>query len=136
MNFYIFEDYSDLESLPLLNIEWTLIIQFYFLIDLLRLCFFTRTPLFSPHLMKRKRSKYQLFNYFWRMLLTFEEKMDIHKHTRHLIIWIFKKLNSIQTIVKDIPEIKLTHWSLLGKTYKKPHSVTQTLFALNKFILS
>ena len=31
MDFYIFEDSSDFENLPLLNIEWTLILQFCFL---------------------------------------------------------------------------------------------------------
>ena len=30
-DFYIFEDSSDLENLPLLNTEWTLILQFCFL---------------------------------------------------------------------------------------------------------
>ena len=34
MHFYNFEDSSDLEHLPLLDIEWTLILQFCFLDDL------------------------------------------------------------------------------------------------------
>ena len=38
MDFYNFEDSSDLENLPLLDIEWTLILQFCFLDDL-KLCF-------------------------------------------------------------------------------------------------
>ena len=84
--------------------------------------------LFSPQLMKRKRSKNQLFNYFWRVLLKF------HRHSWLSIIWIFKKLSSIQTLVKDILEIKLSHWSLLSQTYKKSHSITWTLIALNKFV--
>ena len=80
--------------------------------------------LFSP-LIKRKRGKNQFFNYFWRMLLKFEEKkLEIHKCSRPLITWILKKLNSIQT---------LSQWYLLSKTYKKSHSKIRTLVVLNKF---
>ena len=92
-------------------------------------------PLFSPQLMKRKRNQNQLFNYFWKMLLTFEgKKLEIHRHRWLSIIWIFKKVNSILTLVKDILEIKLSHWSLLSKTYKKSHSITRTPIASNKFV--
>ena len=73
--------------------------------------------LFSP-LMKRKREKNQFFSYFWRMLVTLEEKiLEIHELSQLSINWILKKLKSIQTLVKDIPEIKLSHWYLLSKTY-------------------
>ena len=64
LDFYIFEDSSDLENLPLLNIELTLILQFCFFDDLLKLCFLTKCLFFSPQLMKRKRNKNQLFKYF------------------------------------------------------------------------
>ena len=62
------------------------------------------------------------------------KKFEIHKHSWLLIICIFNKLNSIQTLVKDIPEIILSHWSLLSKTYKKSHLITGPLIALNKFV--
>ena len=42
----IFEDSSELENLPLLNIELTLILQFCFLYDFLKLCFLTRCLFF------------------------------------------------------------------------------------------
>ena len=87
--------------------------------------------------MKRKRNKNNLFNYFWRILLKFDKKyLEIHKHRWLSIIWIFKKLNSIQTIIKDIPKIKLIPISLVlqSKTYKKSHSISRTLIALNKFV--
>ena len=35
-------------------------------------------------------------------------------------------MSSTQTLVKDITEIILSHWSLLSKTYKWSHSITQT----------
>ena len=40
---------------------------------------------------------------------------------------LLKKSNSIQTLVKDISEIKLSHKSLLSKTYRNSHSITRTL---------
>ena len=40
---------------------------------------------------------------------------------------LLKKSNSIQTLAKDIPEIKLSHKSLLSKTYRNSHSITRTL---------
>ena len=65
----------------------------------------------------------------------FEGKnLEIHGHSWLSTIWIFKKLNSIQTLVKDIQEIKLSHCSLLSKTYKKTHSITRILITLNKFV--
>ena len=90
--------------------------------------------LFSP-LMKRKREKNWFFNYFWRMLLKFEEKnLETHKLSWLLITWMLKKLNSIQTLVEKIPEIKLSHWYLRSKTYIKSYSKTRTLIPLNKFV--
>ena len=57
------------------------------------------------------------------------KKLEIHKVNRLSITWILKKLKSIQALVKDIPEIKFSHWYLLSKTYKykKSHSKTRTL---------
>ena len=43
-----------------------------------------------------------------------------------LITWILKKSNSIQTLVEDIPEVKLSHCSLLNKTYRNSYSITKT----------
>ena len=98
-------------------------------------------PLFSPQLMKRQKNKNELFNYFRRMLLKFDKKkLEIHKHGWLSIIWIFKKLNSLQTLAKDILEIRLSHKLpskeiyLLNKTYKKLHSITWTLVAWNKSV--
>ena len=90
MDFYIFEDSSDLENLPFLNIESTLIFHFCFLDGLLKLCFLTRClSLLSPQLMKKKRNKNQLFKYFWRKLL---RKANFQKFE-----YIFKKLNSLKS---------------------------------------
>ena len=60
--------FSDLENLSLLDIKWTLILELNFFDDLPELCLFTRC-LYFHQLMKRKRSKNQLFKYFWRILL-------------------------------------------------------------------
>ena len=95
--FLYFSGFLWSRKLTFINIEWTLILQFCFLV-----------------------------------LLKFEEKnLEIHRHSRLSIILIFKKLNSIETLVKDIPEIKLSHWSLLSKT---SHMITQTLIALTRFV--
>ena len=46
---------------------------------------------------------------FWRILLEFEEQiLQIHKHSWLSITWTLKQLNSIQTFVEDIPEVKLS----------------------------
>ena len=91
--------------------------------------------MFLFSLMKRKRGKNQFLNYFWRTLLKLEQKvLKIHKLSWLLITWILKKLNSIQTLVENIPEIKLSHWYPLGKTYKKSHLKTGTPLVLNKFV--
>ena len=45
-------------------------------------------------------------------------------------------MKSIQTLFEDIPEIKLSHWSLLSKTFRNSHLITRTLIALNKFCVS
>ena len=116
MDFYIFEDYSDLENLPLVNTEWTFYpilfpwwLLHFFIIDV---------SIFTTN--EEKEGKNQFFNYFWRTLLKLEKKnLKIHKLIWLLTTWILKKLNSIQTLVENIPEIKLSHhWYLLSKTYK------------------
>ena len=105
MDFYIFEDYSDLGNLPLVNIEWTFYPTFLLFVSI-----FTTDEV--------KEGKNQFFNYFWRMLLKFEEKkLKIHKLNQLLITWI----GVIQNLVKEIPETKLSHWYLLSKTYIKNH---------------
>ena len=63
-----------------------------------------------------------------------EKKVETHKLNLLSITWILKKLNSIQTFVAYIPEIKLFHWYLLSKTYKKSHSKKWTLTVLHKFV--
>ena len=126
----IFEDSSELENLPLLNIELTLFLQFCFFDDLLKLCFLTKCLFFSPQLMKRKRNKNQLFKYFWRMLLR-KKILENHKHNWLLIIWIFKKLNSLKSnYLTNYLQSKTTFWAKLS------HSITRTLIALNKFLSS
>ena len=137
MDFYIFEDSSDLENLPLLNIEWTLILRLCFLGDLFKLCFFTRCLYFHHNWWRERGAKINFSTIFEGCyLILWGKKLKIYKHSWLLIVCIFKKLNSIQTLFKDIPEIMLSHWSLLSKTYKKSHSITWTLTALNKFVLS
>ena len=57
LDFYIFEDSSDLENLPLLNIELTLILQFCFLDDLLKLCFVLDASIFTTIYEKKEEQK-------------------------------------------------------------------------------
>ena len=57
LDFYIFEDSSDLENLPLLNIELTLILQFCFLDDLLKLCFLLDASIFTTIYEKKEEQK-------------------------------------------------------------------------------
>ena len=98
MDFYIFEDYSDLGNLPLVNIEWT-----FYPIFLLFVSIFTTDEV--------KEGKNQFFNYFWRMLLKFEEKkFEIHKLNQLLITWLLKELKSYKPLLKTF---------LLSKTYVK-----------------
>ena len=134
MYVYIFEDSRDLENLPLLSIKWTLFLQFCFLGDLLKLRFLLHPSIFITIDEENEEQKSTIFEGCYLNLM--EKKLEIHEHSWRSIIWIFKKLNSIQTLVRDIPEIKLSYWSLLSKTYKKSHSITRTLnkFASSKFV--
>ena len=133
MDFYIFEDYSDLENLP--SEQWmNFLSDFVSLLTYLIYIFQTRCLHFQ-HWWRKKKGKNQFFNYFLRILSKFEDKnLEIHKLSWLSITWILKRLNSIQTFVEDIPEIKLAYWSLLSKTYKKSYSKTPTLIVLNKFV--
>ena len=103
---------------------WKLTFFEHWIILILQFCFlgylsylFYYMLLFPRQLIKRKRNKNQFFSYFWRMLPKFEEKhLEIHKHSWLSIIWILKKLNFIQTLVKDILEIK--HQTISQTTFK------------------
>ena len=61
---------------------------------------------------ERKINSSSIFGGFY---LNFRRKCWIHEYSWLSITWIFKKLNSTEDI-PDIPEIKLSHWSLLSKT--------------------
>ena len=64
MDIYISKDSSDLENLPSLNVELTLIFQFCFLDDLLKLCFLTRCLSIFTTIDEKKeeqKSAYQIF---------------------------------------------------------------------------
>ena len=116
MDFYSFKYSPDLENLSLVN-NWTNVLPVLFFFDgLLTLHFFTRC-LYFHYYWWSERGKNQFFKCFWRILLKFEEKiLEIHKQSWLLITWILKKSNSMQTLVEDIPKIKLSHW-FLSKTY-------------------
>ena len=93
----IFEDYSDLENLPLVNNEWTFYpilfpwwLLHFFIIDV---------SIFNTN--EEKEGKNQFFNYFWRMLLKFEEKkFEIQKLSQLLITWILRELKSCKPWLK------------------------------------
>ena len=79
MDFYIFENSSDLENLPLLNIELTLILQFCFLDDLLKLCFLLDASIFSTIYEKKEEQKSTL--QIFLKDVTEEKNVEIHKHS-------------------------------------------------------
>ena len=97
---------------------WTLkelFIQFCVLGDLLKLQFFTRW-LYFHHWWRERERKNQFFNYFWKMLLKFEEKkLRIQKLSQFSITWILKKLRSM--------------YKLLLKTFQKSNYLTGTFWA-------
>ena len=121
LDIYIFEDSSDLENLPLLNIELTLILQFFFPDDLLKLFFFwLDASLFSPQLIKRMRNKNQLIKYFWRLLLRRKNCLYVKFiHTidsrwfQYLKTWSF--LN--HTIFINYLQSKTNLWAKLAKNH-------------------
>ena len=112
--------------------EWTCIC---FLGDLHKLFFFYQIPLFH-HYWWWEREKNQFFKYFFKILPKFDKKiLEIHEQSWLWITWILKKLDSIQTLVEDIPKIKLSHWSLQSKTYTFNNSNSYCLEQILCFIL-
>ena len=112
----IFEDYSDLENLPLLNIELTLILQFCFLDDLLKLCFLTRCPYFHHNWWKEWGTKINSSNIFEGCY--WGKNLEIHKHSWLSIIWIFKELNSLRSnYLTNYLQSKTTFWAKLIKNH-------------------
>ena len=91
----IFEDSSDLENLPLLNIDLTLILQFCFLDDLLKLCCLTRYLNFHHNWCKERGTKIN-FSYIFEQCYC-GKNLEIDKHSWLLIIGIFKILNSLKS---------------------------------------
>ena len=79
LDIYIFEDSSDLENLPLLNIELTLILQFCFLDDLLKLCFLLDASIFTTIYEKKEEQKSTL--QIFLKDVTEEKNVEIHKHS-------------------------------------------------------
>ena len=133
MDFYIFEDYSNLEKLTFSEHWINFLSNFVSVVTYVSHIFLLDAFIFNTD--EEKEIKNQFFNYFWRMLLKFEDKnLEIHKLSWLSITWILKKLSSIQTLVEDIPEITLSHWYLLSKTHKKSHSENWTIIVVNKFV--
>ena len=124
MDIYIFEDSSDLENLPLLNIELTLILQFCFLDDLLKLCFLTRCLSIFTAIDEKKEEQKSAYQIFLKDV-TEEKHLKIHKHSWLSMVLIFKK---------KLLQLNYLINYLLSKTYKKSHLITQTIIALNKFV--
>ena len=111
--------------MPLLNTELTLILQVCFLDDLLKLCFLTRCLSIFTTIDEKKEEQESTLQIFLKNV-TEEKNLEISKHSWLLIIWIFKNLNSLKWNY-------LTNY-LQSKTYKKSHSTTRTIIALNKFV--
>ena len=78
LDFYNFEDSSDLENLLLLDIEWTLILQFCFLGNL-KLWFLIDTSIFTTIDEKKKEQKSTL--QIFLKDVTEETIVEIHKHS-------------------------------------------------------
>ena len=72
LDFYVSEHSLDLENLPLLNIEWTSVLQFGFL-DVLKLYFFTRCLYFHHNWRKQRGTNIKD--------VTKEKKLEIHKRS-------------------------------------------------------
>ena len=77
MDFCNSEDSSDLENLPLLYIEWPLILRFYFLDDLLELFFLLDTSTFTTIDEKKEEQKSTL--QIFLKDVTEEKNLEIHK---------------------------------------------------------
>ena len=78
MDFYLFEDSSDHENLPSLDIEWTLILQFCFLDDL-KLCFLLDASIFTT--IDEKKEEQQSTLQIFLKDVTEEKNVEIHKHS-------------------------------------------------------
>ena len=120
MDFYNFEDSSDLENLPLLDIDWPLILQFCFLDDLLQLCFLLDAFIFTT--LDEKKEEQKLTHQIFLKDVKEEKNVQIHKHSWLSIIWIFKKLKSLKS--KSHKLLSNQNY-LLSKTCKKSHAVLQ-----------
>ena len=78
MDFYHFEDSSDCENLPSLDIEWTLILQFCFLDDL-KLCFLLDASIFTT--IDEKKEEQQSTLQIFLKDVTEGKNVEIHKHS-------------------------------------------------------
>ena len=74
LDIYIFEDSSDLENLPLLNTELTLILQFCFQDDLLKCYLRWKTILKMCHL----SHKYHFFYFIEKIFSVFKTFRFLH----------------------------------------------------------
>ena len=77
MDFYNFDNSSDLENLPLLDIEWTLILQFCFLDDWK--LFFYYASIFTT-IDEKKEEQISTLQIFLKDV-TEEKNVEIHKHS-------------------------------------------------------
>ena len=77
--FLHFQDSSDLENLPLLNIELILILQFCSLDDLLKLCFLTRCLSVFTTIDEKKEEQNSTLPIFLKGV-TGRKNLEIHKH--------------------------------------------------------
>ena len=106
---------SQLESLPLLNIELTLIPQFCVLDDLLKLCFLTRCLSIFTAIDEKKEEQKSTYQIFLKDV-TEEKNLEIHKHSWLSMVWIFKKLNSFKSnYLINYLQSKTTFWAKLIK---------------------
>ena len=119
MDTYIFEDCSDLENLPLLNIELILILQFCFLDDLLKLCFLTRCLSIFTVIYEKKEEQKSADQMFLKDV-TEKKDLEIHKHSWLSMVWLFKKLNSFKlNYLMNYLQSKTTFWAKRTKNHIK-----------------
>ena len=110
-------------------------LRFCFFYDLLKLHFFTRC-LYFHHSDDEKKEKINSSTIFEEFYLNLKRKFwKFNKQSWLSITWILKKSNSIQTLVDDIPKIKLSHWSLQSKTYTFNNSNSYCLEQIFCFII-
>ena len=80
MDIYIFEDSSYFENLLSLNIELTLILQFFLLDDLFKLYFFTRCLYIFTAIDQKKEQQKSTYQIFLKDI-TEEKNLENHKHS-------------------------------------------------------